>query len=304
MISTIYNNRIYRDTKFINKTYLHETVEHLLVKNLNLTLNSKKMILLQETLLLVQYISDQLQELEGRCNTSFFRCTTLFKFWMSFYFKATLKGRWYAKGLTGLFSWIDPSRYFLTDIKLHADIKNKIKTAFNGTYQCPQPVCPAGWRPNFGTLLVGHNLHPYKQGFGWTCRKCPIQTIKTRSRNTSCKACPLYTISTADRTKCIDPYKKMYLKSNQIETLFCILSAIICCAVAMIISAIFIRARNTLIGKSVDLKLTFIQLISIASIYISFVSLYVGEPSYCFCSNCANQNTNSIKHIQQFYYNR
>jgi len=280
MISTIYNIRVYRDTKFLNNTYLRKTVEHLLVQNSNQTFNSQQKVLLQETLLLVHYISDQLQKLETY-NTSSFKRITRLKGWMALYFKATTKGRWYVDGTTGSFSLTDPW-HDRSDIELLAYFNDIIRRTFTDTW-CPQPVCPAGWRPNFGRLLVDHNLHTYERGFGWTCRKCPMQTIKTQSGNASCKTCPLYTISTADRTKCVDPYKILYLKPNQVETQLCVLSAIICCAVAVTMSSIFVRVRNTPIGKSVDLKLTCIQLISITSIYISFMVLYIGKPSYWKC---------------------
>ena len=185
------------------------------------------------------------------------------------------------EGSSAEFTISDPW-YDSYDSELLRHVNQKIQSVFSASY-CPKTICPAGWRQHFGTLLVDHKQFNYGHEFGWTCRKCPIQTIKTQSGDASCKACPLYTISTEDRTKCIDPFQTIFLKPTQTETQLCVLASLLCCAVAMITSAIFIRARDTPIGKSVDLKLTCIQLASITSIYVSFVVLYIGKPSYWKC---------------------
>ena len=146
------------------------------------------------------------------------------------------------------------------------------KSVFLGESSCPRLVCPPGWRQVSGQQYLPHQTK-WKFEYGWTCRPCKANQVKSVSGNGTCTTCPEQFIANTERTKCYDPFSRVYLKRN-LTYKICVVLSIIGVIVSLCLKIVFLVNRNSPIGKSTDFGMTMCHLSTALVLQLSLLLLY------------------------------
>ena len=150
---------------------------------------------------------------------------------------------------------------------------------------CKTYYCPTGMAVHYGSMLKRQLDHVWDYGYGWTCRKCPRGTYKTITGNSTCIPCEEFTVSSTNRKHCVDPYKPIYLYFSHGKSALCLATTCVSTFLLLIILSMLFKYRQTPIGKSMDLGLMSIFLVSQLCNQIFYVVFFPGRPTLLKC-NC------------------
>ena len=168
----------------------------------------------------------------------------------------------------------------LFDPKYQSRLFKDIQHAFHSPI-CPHYSCKPGWEKTFDHSLPEQTQWNYS--FGWTCRKCPNDTVKGVWGDSPCLRCVGLTIPNANQTKCSNPYQLFYINISLLNVkLFVCLSVtgIIC---SITIMGVFTKYRNTPIGRAVDFNMTMLHLSIMLCLFGLIPLTIIGKPAYLRC---------------------
>lgn len=146
----------------------------------------------------------------------------------------------------------------VNDPKLSCDIVKNFQRLFKSVFRtessCHRLMCPPGWSQVGGQQYLPHQTK-WDFEYGWTCQPCKENQVKPTAGNATCTACSLHSISNRERTKCYNPYRRVYKKRN-LTYAICVASSILGVIASLFLNVVFMVHRNSPIGKSTDFGMT------------------------------------------------
>ena len=147
---------------------------------------------------------------------------------------------------------------------------------------CSLVHCGTGKEYYFGRILDLME-DKWNQSYGFSCKICPKDTIKSESGNFSCTPCPFETRASLDRTSCIELFPESHLSLKALSMQLALAESIATILFSTGILMIFIRRQNTPLIKSIDFELTVIHLISSIILPVTLFTLYAVRPRPLTC---------------------
>ena len=150
--------------------------------------------------------------------------------------------------------------------------------------KCPNiQICRPGSHKFFGEVLREYTKWNYS--YGWTCKKCPVNTMKSFFGDGPCRACISAVLKVDEnQTNCFDPYNTNFINiTDSLNVKICmILSAIgICFALPKI--SVFIMYRDTPVCRMSNFELTLYHMFTLFASFIVYAFVFIGKPDYIKC---------------------
>ena len=156
---------------------------------------------------------------------------------------------------------------------------NENRTKESLTNNCTDIVCEPGFRKVFG--VVTSSL--WDEEVGYSCQRCPEDKFKSTYGDGPCQSCQTFFIPNANRTKCINPSKLVYLEPNRrigtIIIALCVLGAFL----PVFTIFIFLKNRKSPIVRLSDSTFSLLHLCVLATTSIVLPLLYFDEPTEVKC---------------------
>ena len=190
-------------------------------------------------------------------------------------------------GLINLLNYPSKSRLYLKVIYTFNRLYNfwlKVQLFEPRPQWCNVYQCAPGNAVHFGSISKQQLGSVWDYGYGWTCRRCPQGTYKESTGNSTCAPCEDFTVSSTSRTRCIDPYKPVYLCIHNGKSILCLVMTSISCSILLFIVVVLFKYCHTPIGKSMDIWLTSAYLVSQLCNQASYIIFFLGRPTSWKCT--------------------
>ena len=169
------------------------------------------------------------------------------------------------------------SRSLVTNFLLKQRMPNETTTS-----QCQHQICPPGYEKVFGDFP--DEMTQWDEEFGYYCSPCKRNLYKSTHGDSKCIPCSGYLVPNQQNTDCMDPYTKTFNTITQNTGCVVVLISSVGCTFAVLSIGVFIKHRDTPIGKASDLPFTLAQLIVITLLFCNLPILYFTEPNVLKCA--------------------
>jgi len=143
---------------------------------------------------------------------------------------------------------------------------------------CVYKACP----PGYGRVY-GQGQHRSTTSHGWTCGKCSKGLINKYNDYSVCTPCSKHFISNEEGDECIDPYREVYISTDQNVVRIIMVLSIVGSLLSVGVLAVYIKYSKTPLVMATDIVLSCIHLLSFLMIFVIIPTISIVEHSDSHC---------------------